>query len=177
LTARAANPIFPFNHNEGSAAVAKIIKTSDIPERRSSTYPNSLGALVEPLQGRVKQALGDAVGLSQFGVNLTTLKPGAWSSQRHWHENEDEFIYVLSGQPTLITNEGEQTLSPGMAAGFKAGEANGHQLVNRTSEPAVFLEVGTRTANERAHYSDVDLMARKSDGVWTFTNRKGEPQK
>jgi uncharacterized cupin superfamily protein len=153
--------------------MAKIVKADEVAGKRGSVYP---GALAEPLQARVVQPLGDAVGVAQFGVNLVTLEPGAWSTQRHWHENEDEFVYVLSGEPTLITDEGEQILSPGMAAGFKSGEANGHHLVNRTAELATLLVVGTRAAEERAHYSDIDLKALKANSIWTFTNKKGEPK-
>jgi uncharacterized cupin superfamily protein len=111
--------------------------------RVGSIYP---APFAEPLKGREKRALGDAAGLSQFGVNLVTLQPGAWSSQRHWHENEDEFIYVLEGEVTLITDAGEQVLKPGLAAGFPAGKTNGHHLVNRSDKPARYFEVGTRAA-------------------------------
>jgi uncharacterized cupin superfamily protein len=140
--------------------------------RVGSIYPAPFG---EPLKGREKRALGDAAGLSQFGVNLVTLQPGAWSSQRHWHENEDEFIYVLEGEVTLITDAGEQVLKPGLAAGFPAGKANGHHLLNRSDKPARYLEVGTRAATEVAHYSDIDLAARKENGRFVFTRKNGQP--
>jgi uncharacterized cupin superfamily protein len=140
--------------------------------RVGSIYP---APFAEPLKGREKRVLGDAVGLSQFGVNLTTLGPGAWSSQRHWHENEDEFIYVLEGEVTLITDAGEHVLKPGLAAGFPAGNANGHHLVNRSDKPARYLEVGTRAAREVAHYSDIDLAGRKENGRFVFTRKNGEP--
>jgi uncharacterized cupin superfamily protein len=116
--------------------------------RVGSIYPAPFAA---PLAGREKRALGDPLGLSQFGVNLVTLGPGSWSSQRHWHENEDEFVYVLEGQVTLITDEGEATLRPGMAAGFPAGKEDGHHLINRGNAPARYLEVGTRAATEEVH--------------------------
>ncbi len=140
--------------------------------RRGSAYPAPFG---EPLAGREKRALGDPLQLTQFGVNLVTLAPGSWSSQRHWHANEDEFIYVLEGEVTLVTDAGEETLGPGMAAGFPAGKADGHHLINRSEKPVVYLEVGTRAANEVAAYSDIDMVARKCDGRFVFTRKNGEP--
>jgi uncharacterized cupin superfamily protein len=140
--------------------------------RVGSIYP---APFAEPLKGREKRALGDAVGLTQFGVNLVTLNPGAWSSQRHWHENEDEFIYVLEGEIALVTDAGETVLRPGMAAGFPAGKPDGHHLINRSDRPARYLEVGTRAAMEVAHYSDIDLAARKENGRFVFTHKNGEP--
>ena len=129
-----------------------------VPPRLGSIYPAPFG---EPLAGREKRALGDPLKLTQFGVNLVTLAPGSWSSQRHWHANEDEFVYVLEGQVTLVTDAGEQVLGPGMAAGFPAGEADGHHLINQSDKPALYLEVGTRAENEEAQYSDIDMMVRK----------------
>jgi uncharacterized cupin superfamily protein len=148
------------------------IEAASLSARVGSIYP---APFAEPLQGREKRALGDVVGLSQFGVNLVTLKPGAWSSQRHWHENEDEFVYVLEGEITLITDAGEIALLPGMAAGFPAGKPDGHHLINRTDRPALYLEVGTRCATEVAHYSDIDLAGRKENGKFAFTRKNGEP--
>jgi uncharacterized cupin superfamily protein len=144
----------------------------DVPARTGSAYPAPFD---EAVAGRAKRALGDALGLDQFGVNLVTLVPGAWSSQRHWHENEDEFVYVLDGEATLVTDAGETVLKPGMAAGFPAGRADGHHLINRTDKPVLYLEVGTRAAQEKAHYSDIDLMARKADGRFVFTHKNGDP--
>ena len=107
------------------------------------------GPLSDPLKGREKCKLGDAIGLTQFGVNIATLPPGVWSSQRHWHANEDEFIYVLEGEIVLVEDDGETVLKPGDAAGFKANSGNGHCLINRTqARSRVYLEVGTRSANE-----------------------------
>jgi uncharacterized cupin superfamily protein len=140
--------------------------------RTASIYPAPFGA---PLSGREKRALGDPFGLTQFGVNLVTLPPGAWSSQRHWHENEDEFVYVLEGEVSLVTDDGETVLGPGMAAGFPAGKADGHHLINRGSRPARYLEAGTRAATETAHYSDIDMMGQKRDGKFVFTRKNGEP--
>ena len=123
--------------------------------RTSTAYPDEFKPVVA---GRQKTALGNAVGLTQFGVNLTRLKPGAASALRHWHENEDEFVYVLEGELVLVEDEGETILKAGGCAGFKANVANGHQLVNRTNRDALILEVGTRAPRERAHYPDVDLL-------------------
>jgi uncharacterized cupin superfamily protein len=109
--------------------------------------------------GRTRVRLSDVAGLSQFGVNLTTLQPGAWSSQRHWHSAEDEFIFIVKGSVVLVTDDGEETLVAGDCAGFPAGEANGHHLQNRTDEPAAFLEVGARRPqSDTTTYSDVDLL-------------------
>jgi uncharacterized cupin superfamily protein len=112
---------------------------------------------VVPCQKRSRTPLGDAAGLTQFGVNLCRLPPGIWSSQRHWHTDEDELVYVLEGEVVLITNEGEEILHAGDCAGFRAGEANGHQFQNRSSADAVLLEIGTRTATDTVHYPDIDL--------------------
>jgi uncharacterized cupin superfamily protein len=105
-----------------------------LPPRLGSIYPAPFG---DKLAGREKRAVGDALQLTQFGVNLVTLAPGAWSSQRHWHANEDEFIYVLQGEVTLVTDAGQKTLTAGMAAGFPAGKADGHHLINQSAKPAL----------------------------------------
>jgi uncharacterized cupin superfamily protein len=139
---------------------------------RGSAYPTPFG---EPLAGREKRALGDALHLTQFGVNLVTLAPAAWSSQRHWHANEDEFVYILEGEVTLVTDAGETILRPGMTAGFPAGRANGHHLINRSDQPVRYLEVGTRAESEEAQYSDIDMMVRKTDGRFVFMHKNGEP--
>ena len=108
--------------------------------------------------GRRKRRLGDYVGLTQFGVNFTVLEPGAYSALRHWHEGEDEFVYVLSGELTLIDENGEQILGNGMFCGFRAGSENGHHLANLGDEPAAFLEIGSRRPGEdTVHYPDDDL--------------------
>ncbi len=134
----------------------------------------------EPLKGKValrqRRALGDAGGLTQFGVNLTTLPPGAWSAHRHWHHREDEFVYVVAGELTLITDAGEQVLGPGMAACFPAGKADGHHLVNRTDRDARYLEIGTRAKGEKAEYPDVDLaLETEPDGTRRFVHKNGDP--
>jgi uncharacterized cupin superfamily protein len=127
------------------------------------------------LAGRSSKRLGSRVGLTQFGVNLTRLAPGAISSLRHWHETLDEFIYVVEGELILIENEGETLLRPGDAAGFKAGVANGHHLVNRSGSDAVFLEIGTRALPERAHFSDIDLVADADQAGVRYSRRDGGP--
>jgi uncharacterized cupin superfamily protein len=134
-----------------------------------SIYPAPFG---DPLVGREKRALDDALKLTQFGVNLVTLAPGSWSSQRHWHANEDEFIFVLEGEVTLVTDAGQKTLGPGTASGFPAGKADGHHLINRSDRPA---QAGTRAKTEEAQYSDIDMMARKDDGGFVFMHKNGEP--
>ena len=131
------------------------IDIGKLASRTSTAYPDQFKPAVA---GREKTALGNAAGLTQFGVNLTRLKPGAASALRHWHENEDEFVYVLEGELVLVEDEGETILKAGGCAGFKANVANGHQLVNRTNRDALILEVGTRAPRERAHYPDVDLL-------------------
>lgn len=140
--------------------------------RRGSGYP---APFAEAVAGRAKRALGDALGLSQFGVNHVTLDPGAASSQRHWHAVEDEFVLVLEGEFVLVTDAGERVLRAGMAAGFPAGRPDGHQLVNRSDKPAVYLEIGTRAATEQVEYSDIDMLARKEGGRLVYTHKSGEP--
>ena len=136
-----------------------------------SGYPAPLDAITK---GRMRKRLGNAADLDQYGVNLTCLKPGSGSALRHWHEQEDEFVYVLQGQATLIEDDGETVLNPGDAAGFKAGVSNGHHIVNRSEEDVVFLEVGTRAATERAHYPDDDLAGFKGETGFTFKHKNGE---
>jgi uncharacterized cupin superfamily protein len=141
---------------------------------RKSVYPEEFAARIGE---RIKQPLGDPFGLTVFGVNLTTLNPGAMSALRHAHEKQDEFIYILEGHPTLVTDEGETVLKPGMCAGFKAGTGNAHHLVNRGKHDVVYLEVGDRTAGDAASYPDDDLVALKSaDGQRrTFAHKDGTP--
>ena len=143
-----------------------------MPGRRGTIYPTPYK---DGFEGRIKRALTEGLGLSQFGVNLTTLEPGAMSSHRHWHVREDECVYILEGEVVLVTDEGERVLGPGMAAGFPAGEANGHHLVNRSGVPTTYLEIGTRSKDEDATYPDIDLKAEKRDGVFRFYRKSGEP--
>lgn len=125
------------------------------PSRMGSSYPPPHDAACA---GRLRQRLGDAGGLSDFGVNLLTLAPGVRSSQRHWHSAEDEFVYVLSGEVVLVTDAGEETLGAGDCAAFPKGKADGHMIVNRSAAPAMVLEVGTRTTDDVCTYSDIDMM-------------------
>jgi uncharacterized cupin superfamily protein len=148
------------------------IKATDAPKRTGSRYPAPFN---EQCQARSKAILGDVFGLDQFGVNLVTLEPGAWSSHRHWHEVEDEFIFVIAGDITLCDDAGEHLLSPGMCAGFKAGNGNGHCLKNLTNKPVVYLEVGTRSQNETAWYSDIDMKVTLVNRVMTYRKKDGTP--
>jgi uncharacterized cupin superfamily protein len=135
-------------------------------------YPSPFDRVVV---GRERKRLGNAVGLDQFGVNLTTLKPGAASALRHWHEKEDELVYMLEGEIVLIEDDGEIVLKPGDAAGFKANTQNGHHLVNKTNRDAVYLEIGTRSTYERVDYPDVDLMVVRDDKGMRYTHKNGDP--
>ena len=148
------------------------IDIANVPVRTSTVYPAEFRDVVN---GREKQPLGNAAGLTQFGVNLTRLKPGAASALRHWHQAEDELVYVLEGELVLIENEGETVMRPGDAAGFKAGVANGHHLINRSGRDAVYLEVGTRSARDHAEYPDVDLVYDKDGADLRLTHKNGEP--
>ncbi len=141
------------------------------PTRFGSGYPAPYDA---PCTTRQRWRLGDAAELTQFGVNLLKLPPGAWSSQRHWHEGEDEFVYVLAGEVLLVTDGGEEMLRAGDCAGFKAGVANGHHLQNRGVVEAVLLEIGTRlAADDVAHYPDIDLDLPQAGAG--YTHRDGTP--
>ena len=140
--------------------------------RKGSSYPAPFD---EPCLEREKRVLGDPLGLTQFGVNLATLPPGVWSAQRHWHSHEDEFVYVLDGEVTLISDGGEQVLTAGMTAGFPAGRADGHHLVNRSDTPAVYLEIGTRAADEDCVYPDIDLALEVRERKFTFRHKDGTP--
>lgn len=145
------------------------IDLSSVPERRGSRYPKPFDQIAKD---RVRQSLGDAAGLTQFGVNLLQLPPGAASSQRHWHSKEDEFVYVISGEVTLITGKGEEVLRAGDCAGFPCNDGDGHQLVNRSDGPAVCLEIGTRTDNDLCTYSDIDMVI----GLrMAYTHKDGRP--
>jgi uncharacterized cupin superfamily protein len=148
------------------------IDIASLPVDTRTGYPPPMDRVVV---GRERKRLGNAIGLDQFGVNLTTLKPGAASALRHWHEQEDELIYLLQGELVLIEDGGETILKPGDAAGFKANAANGHHLVNRSGRDAVYLEIGTRSKRECAHYPDVDLMAVRDDAGMRYTHKNGEP--
>jgi len=148
------------------------IDIAKLPTDTRTNYPPPYDRVV---LGRERKRLGNAAGLAQFGVNLTTLKPGAASALRHWHEQEDELIFVLEGEVVLIEDDGETVLKPGDAAGFKANNPNGHHLVNKSNRDTVFLEVGTRSKYERAHYPDIDMMVVRDDKGMRYTHKNGEP--
>ncbi|MEG5056741.1 cupin domain-containing protein [Microcoleus sp. A2-C5] len=148
-----------------------IVNPENVPDITGSNYPLQFQSAVA---GRVKKRLGDAAGLQNFGVNLVRLAPGSCSALRHWHSRQDELVYVLEGEITLISNAGEEALQPGMAAGFRAGDADGHHLVNRTNSVVVYLEVGDRTPGDSANYPDDDLVAKSHDNSWIFTRKNGE---
>jgi uncharacterized cupin superfamily protein len=155
------------NDDSPVAVKAALVCPRSVP----SSYPEPFASR---MAGRTKRALGDLFGLANFGVNLTQLDPGAISSLRHSHSKQDEFIYVLQGTAVLITDLGETQLEPGMCAGFKAGTTNGHQLVNRGSEPVVYLEVGDRTPGDSVFYPDDDLKAVRENGAWHFLHKDGQ---
>jgi uncharacterized cupin superfamily protein len=143
------------------------------PQAKPSSYPEPFASRVK---GRAKRPLGDLFGLTSFGVNLTRLAPGAISALRHAHTRQDEFIYILEGSPTLISNAGETGLSAGLCAGFKAGTNDAHHLVNRTAEDVLYLEIGDRTAGDVVIYPDDDLQAVAGpDGRRRFTRKDGTP--
>lgn len=141
--------------------------------RSSSGYPEPFRSRVLP---REKRALGDPLGLTKIGVNLTTLPPGKESAMRHWHTREDELVFVVEGEVVLVTDEGEQILRAGTCAGFPAGVKNGHHLVNRSDRPARYLEISNRDPEDTAEYPDVDLALRRGpDGKIVFTRKDGSP--
>jgi uncharacterized cupin superfamily protein len=143
------------------------------PARPARGYPEPFANRVA---GRVRRPLGDVFGLTNFGVNLTRLPPGGLSALRHTHTREDEFIYILEGEPVLVTNKGETQLRPGMCAGFKAGDGNAHHLLNRTMYDVVYLEIGDRNPGDTVIYPDDDLgRALAPDGSRRFVHRDGTP--
>lgn len=148
--------------------VPPALDPATVPARTGTAYPEQFRG---PCEKRSKQALGNELGIQNFGVNLVRLEPGSWSSQRHWHTREDEFVFVLEGEITLITDVGEQLLRPGTAAGFPKGKADGHHLVNRTDRVAVYLEVGDRAPDDEVSYPDIDL--RHAD--FHFRHKSGQP--
>ena len=149
-----------------------LVAAQVAPRAKPSVYPEPFASR---MAGREKRVLGDLFGLSNFGVNLTRLLPGAGSALRHAHTRQDEFIYILQGHPVLITDAGESQLSPGMCAGFKAGTGNAHHLLNRSGEEVIYLEVGDRSAGDSAIYPDDDLQAALVEGKWKFAHKDGSP--
>lgn len=150
----------------------KKIPVAAVPAIVGTLYPSPFDA---PCRTRERKKLGDAARLTQFGVNLLTLPPGAWSSQRHYHTASDEFVYVLKGEVTLVTSDGAEVLAAGDAAGFAAGDENGHCLQNRTDEVALVLEVGTRVESDAAFYPEIDLVAPAGGKPAIYTRRDGTP--
>ncbi len=148
------------------------IDVAALPFDTSSNYP---AAFRKAVVGRERKRLGNAAGLAQFGVNLTRLKPGAASSQRHWHKHEDELIYMLEGEVVLREDGGETVLRPGDCAAWKAGVANGHCLLNRGATDAVYLEIGTRAPREVAEYPDIDMRAERDGTTFRYVHQSGEP--
>lgn len=149
------------------------IAATDAPARtKPSNYPEPFASR---MVGREKRPLGDLFGLTRFGVNLTRLAPGAVSALRHAHTLQDEFIYVVEGNPTLHTDEGLTRLEPGMCAGFRAGSGNAHRLLNETDADVLYLEIGDRTPGDAATYPDDDLEAAMVDGRWAFVRKDGTP--
>ncbi len=148
------------------------INLASVPIETGTTYPDEFKAAV---RGRARQRVGKAAGLKNFGVNLTTLAPGAQSALRHWHSAQDEFIYIIQGELVLVTDEGEQILGPGEMAGFAAGVDNAHHLINRSTAPAIYLEIGDKALPEQAHYPDIDLVYKKrADNQGRFEHKDGK---
>ena len=143
-----------------------------VPLRTGSIYPEPYAS---QMAGRSSRRLGDAGGLTQFGVNEVILEPGALSSLRHWHHREDEFVMVTQGECVLVQDEGEYVMRPGDCAAFPAGDPNGHHFINRSKAEARFLVIGSRMNPEKATYSDVDLEVELKDGKATFTHKDGTP--
>ncbi|HEY3910878.1 MAG TPA: cupin domain-containing protein [Stellaceae bacterium] len=156
-----------------TSAAQAIEAASAVPAPSGRGYPEPFAARVA---GRVRRPLGDPFGLTSFGVNLTRLPPGGASALRHTHSREDEFIYILEGEPILVTNAGETQLRPGMCAGFKAGAGNAHHLLNRTMQDVVYLEIGDRDPGDTVVYPDDDLgRAVAPDGARLFVHQDGRP--
>jgi uncharacterized cupin superfamily protein len=151
--------------------LGKRIDPKTLPLHQGTYYPPPYD---QPCRARERRRLGDAAGLTQFGVNLLRLAPGVWSSQRHWHTGQDEFVYVLSGEVVLVTDAGEEVLKPGDCAGFKAGDRDGHHLQNRSAAEALLLEIGTRVADDSGEYPDID-MAFKMGAPAMYSHKDGTP--
>jgi uncharacterized cupin superfamily protein len=146
------------------------IDLAAVPAQTGSNYPPPFDA---PCNPQSSQRLARHAGLTLFGVNLTVIEPGAWSSQRHWHSHEDEFVWVVEGELTLITDDGEERLGPGDCAAFKRRAADGHHLVNRSGRPAKVLEIGNADPADRCVYPDIDMVA--EPGLDHYTHRDGTP--
>ena len=149
--------------------MSQKIDLNTAPRADGTLYPPPFD---KPCRARRRIKLGDAAGLTQFGANLCTLPPGAWSSQRHWHTKGDELIYVVAGEVVLVTDEGEDVLRVGDCAGFKAGDRSGHHFQNRSASDAVIMEIGTRVDGDEAFYPDIDLRTVAGQG---YAHRDGTP--
>lgn len=152
--------------------MARKIDIAALPLQLGTFYPPPYD---QPCRARERRRLGDAAGLSQFGVNLLRLPPGAWSSQRHWHTREDEFVFVVAGEAVLVTDDGEEVLKAGDCAGFKAGEENGHHLQNRSDKDVLLLEVGSRVEGDGAFYPDIDLVHPAGGKPALYARKDGTP--
>lgn len=150
------------------------IDIAAVPERKGSSYP---APFHEPVMQRIRRRLGDAGGITDFGVNLLQLKPGVWSSQRHWHSGEDEFVFVVSGEVVLVTDKGEEILRAGDCAAFPKGATDGHHLINRTAGIVTVLEVGSRSAADVCTYSDIDMVINSRKGGYTHKDGTPYPQR
>ena len=146
----------------------KKIDLSIVPSESGGTYPHPFD---EPCRAQSCQRLARHAGVTQFGVNVTVIEAGAWSSQRHWHSHEDEFVWVLDGELTLVTDAGEEILRAGDCAAFRSGDADGHHLVNKSDSPARVLEIGTSDPRDRCTYPDIDMIADERG----YTHRDGTP--
>ncbi|WP_207102749.1 cupin domain-containing protein [Paracoccus shandongensis] len=150
----------------------KKLDLNTVPVKTGSIYPAPYAAM---MAGRSSLRLGQAAGLTQFGVNLVTLEPGALSSLRHWHRAEDEFVMVTEGECVMVTDDGEEIMRPGDCVGFPANTPDGHHFINRSNAPACFLVIGSKAAEEVATYSDVDLVLTLKDGTAAYTHKDGRP--
>ena len=146
------------------------VEVVTVPERRGSGYPAEFAG---PCAERLRKRLGDAGGLTDVGVNLMRLPPGQWSSRRHWHTHEDEFVYILKGELTLVEDDGETLLGAGDCAAFPKNSGNGHHMINRSAHEAVYLEFGTRAPDDVIFCADIDMMSASVDG--RFTHKDGRP--
>jgi uncharacterized cupin superfamily protein len=159
--------------NDKSGAKPAAVEANSVPSVSTTNYPEQFRPYVA---GRSKRRLGDAFSLRNFGVNLTTLTPGAMSALRHWHVKQDEFVYILEGECILATDAGEEVLRPGMVAGFPAGKKDGHHLINRSDRNVVYLEIGDRLPGDAADYPDLDMVTHQgADGKWAYFHRDGKP--
>ncbi len=156
----------------GSPRPVAVVAADAPPRATPSNYPEPF---YSQMMKRQKRPLGDLFGLTNFGVNLTRIAPGGVSALRHAHTMQDEFVYILEGRPTLVTDAGRTPLEPGMCAGFRAGTGDAHHLVNETADDVVYLEIGDRTPGDGATYPDDDLKAFVVDGKWRFAHKDGTP--